>query len=64
MPHTDYNVGWNAMKGTGLLLTILLFAPLTGCLSDYQISEECIITADADDNTLTIITYDIIALSD
>ena len=64
MPHADYNVGWIAMKGTGLLLTILLFAPLTGCLSDYQISDECIITTDADDNTLTIITYDIIALSD
>ena len=64
MPHTDYNVGWNAMKGTGLLLTILLFAPLTGCLSDYQNSDECIITTDADDNILTIITYDIIALSD
>jgi spermidine/putrescine-binding protein len=47
-----------------LILTILLFAPLTGCLGDYQISDECIIATDADGNTLTIITYDIIALSD
>ena len=64
MSHADYNLGGNPMKGTGLLLTILLFAPLTGCLSDYQISDECVIATDADDNTLTIITYDIIALSD
>lgn len=52
------------MKGVGLILCILLVAPLTGCLSDYQSSDECIITKDSDDNTLTIITYDIIALSD
>ena len=64
MPHTDYNVGWYAMKRVGLILAILLFAPLTGCLGDYQISDECIIATDADGNTLTIITYDIIALSD
>lgn len=46
------------------ILSILLLAPLSGCLSQHTITEECVISTSADDKTLTIITYDIIALSD
>lgn len=47
-----------------LILSVLLFAPLSGCLSQYTIADECVIRTSADDKTLTIVTYDIIALSD
>lgn len=47
-----------------LVMMLLLMAPLTGCLSEHNISDECIIHSSSDDGTLTIVTYDIIALSD
>ena len=52
------------MIRTGFILLVLLFAPLSGCLSTDSITDECVITTSADDKTLTIVTYDIIALSD
>ncbi|MEC8107788.1 MAG: hypothetical protein VX115_08625, partial [Candidatus Thermoplasmatota archaeon] len=52
------------MIRTGFILIVLLFAPLSGCLSTHSITDECVTTTSSDDNTLTIVTYDIIALSD
>ncbi|MGB0781464.1 MAG: hypothetical protein ACPGQN_06735, partial [Candidatus Poseidoniaceae archaeon] len=52
------------MIRTGFILLVLLFAPLSGCLSTDSINDECVITTSSDDKTLTIVTYDIIALSD
>ena len=52
------------MIRTGFILLVLLFAPLSGCLSTDSITDKCVITTSADDKTLTIVTYDIIALSD
>ena len=52
------------MIRTGFILLVLLFAPLSGCLSTDSITDDCVITTSADDKTLTIVTYDIIALSD
>ena len=52
------------MIRTGFILLVLLFAPLSGCLSTHSINDECVITTSSNDKTLTIVTYDIIALSD
>ena len=52
------------MIRTGFILFVLLLAPLSGCLSQHSITDECVITTSSDDKTLTIVTYDIIALSD
>ncbi len=52
------------MIRTGFILLVLLLAPLSGCLSTDSITDKCVITTSADDKTLTIVTYDIIALSD
>lgn len=51
------------MIRAGLILTILTLAPLSGCLGDYSIDDECVIAEGPNDNTLTILSYDIIALT-
>jgi len=64
MPHPGEDIGGNGLIRACLLLTLVFFAPLSGCLSMHSITDECVIQSGSDDGTLTIVTYDIIAISD
>lgn len=64
MPHLGEDIGGNGLIRAYLLLTLVFFAPLSGCLSMHSITDECVIQSGSDDGTLTIVTYDIIAISD
>lgn len=64
MPHLGEDIGGNGLIRSCFLLTLVFFAPLSGCLSMHSITDECVIQSGSDDGTLTIVTYDIIAISD
>ena len=47
-----------------LILSVLLLAPLSGCLGTLETLEECVVSNGTDDNRLTILTYDSFAIPD
>ena len=47
-----------------LILSVLLLAPLSGCLETIDTLEECVVSNGTDDNQLTILTYDSFAIPD
>ena len=47
-----------------LILSILLLAPLSGCLETIETLDECVVSDGTDDNILTILTYDSFAIPD
>ena len=47
-----------------LILSVLLLAPLSGCLGTIETLEECVVSNGTDDNQLTILTYDSFAIPD
>jgi len=64
MSHTHQDLGGIGMIRPSLVLSLVLLAPLSGCLSQQSAAEDCVVVTGEDDGTLTIITYDILALSD
>ena len=59
------------MIRVSLILSVLLFAPLSGCLDSSQSAlesvespDDCVVYSGDDDNILKILTYDSLAISD
>ena len=59
------------MIRVSLILSVLLLAPLSGCLDSSQSAlesvespDDCVVYTGDDDNTLKILTYDSLAISD
>ena len=64
MPHTRQNSGGNGLIRLNFLVALILLAPLSGCLSQHRIADECVIQDGPEDGTLTIVTYNIFAITD
>jgi len=64
MSHAGEDIGGNELIRVGFLLVLIFLAPLSGCLSMHSITDECVIQNASDDGTLTIVTYDILAISE
>ena len=64
MPHIGEDFGGNGLIRTIFLLSLVFLAPLSGCLSQYSTEDECVIENGTNDGTLTIVTYNIFAITD
>ncbi len=64
MSHAGEDIGGNELIRVGFLLVLIFLAPLSGCLSMHNITDECVIQNASDDGTLTIVTYDILAIGE
>ena len=64
MPHTRQDTGGSGLIRLNFLVALILLAPLSGCLSQHRIADECVIQDGPEDGTLTIVTYNIFAITD
>ena len=64
MPHIGEDSGGNGLIRAIFLLSLVFLAPLSGCLSQYSTEDECVIENGTNDGTLTIVTYNIFAITD